>query len=201
MTFSSQIEQARELAHQQSILRPRDLAARGLPAGYLARLEREGRVERVARGLYRSRAVEVTEQHTLVEVCRRVPHGIVCLLSALRFHNLTTQSPAEVWLAIGIKARAPKAETLPLRIVRFSTAALAAGVEEHLIEGAQVRVYDPAKTVVDCFKYRNKIGLDVALEALRAGWQERRFTMDQLWRYAAICRMTTVMRPYLEGLV
>jgi predicted transcriptional regulator of viral defense system len=130
-----------------------------------------------------------------------VPHGIVCLLSALRFHNLTTQSPAEVWLAIGIKARAPKVETLPLRIVRFSAAALAAGVEEHLIEGAQVRVYDPAKTVVDCFKYRNKIGLDVALEALRAGWQERRFTMDQLWRYAAICRMTTVMRPYLEGLV
>jgi len=197
----SQMERARELARQQSVLRPRDLVARGLPGAYLGRLEREGAVERLGRGLYRSLSVELTEQHTLAEVCQRVPHGVVCLLSALRFHNLTTQSPAEVWLAIGIKARVPKAGPLPLRIVRFSAAALAAGVEEHLVEGVPVRVYDPAKTVVDCFKYRNKIGLDVALEALRAGWRERRFAMDQIWRYAAICRMTNIMRPYLEGLV
>ena len=127
--------------------------------------------------------------------------GVVCLLSALRYHNLTTQSPAEVWLALSNTARAPKIDVVPLRIVRFSATALAMGIEEHVVEGVPVRVYDPAKTVVDCFKFRNKIGLEVALEALRAGWRERRFTMDQLWRYATICRMTNVMRPYLESLV
>lgn len=198
---NSQMEQARELARRQGVLRPRDLAACGLPGAYLGRLAQERLVERVGRGLYRSRSVEITEQHTLAEVCRRVPQGVVCLLSALRFHNLTTQSPAEVWLALSNTARVPKTDLLPLRVVRFSAMALSSGIEEHLVEGVPVRVYDPAKTAVDCFKYRNKIGLEVALEALRAGWQGRRFTMDQLWRYAAICRMTNVMRPYLESLV
>ncbi|PKO20288.1 MAG: transcriptional regulator [Chloroflexi bacterium HGW-Chloroflexi-1] len=197
----SQMERARELVRQQGILRPRDLVARNLPGAYLGRLAQEGRVERVGRGLYRSRAVELTEQHTLAEVCRRVPQGVVCLLSALRFHNLTTQSPAEVWLALSNTARVPKLDLLPLRVVRFGTAARTVGVEEHLVEGVPVRVYDPAKTVVDCFKFRNKIGLEAALEALHASWRERRFTMDQIWRYAAICRMTNVMRPYLESLV
>ncbi len=197
----NRMEQARELVRQQGILRPRDLVVRGLPGAYLGRLVRERLVERVGRGLYRSRSVEITEQHTLAEVCRRVPQGVVCLLSALRFHNLTTQSPTEIWLALGNKARVPKTDLLPLRIVRFSAIALATGIDEALIEGVPVRVYDPAKTVVDCFKFRNKIGLEAALEALRAGWQERRFTMDQLWRYAAVCRMTNVMRPYLESLV
>ena len=196
----SQLQQARELVREQGVLRPRDLLSRGLPAVYLSRLANEGRVERLGRGLYRSLEVSPVEQHSLAEVCQVVPGAVVCLLSALRFHSLTTQSPAEVWLAIGNKARAPRRELLPLHIVRFSTAALAAGVEEHDIKGVWVRVFDPAKTVVDCFKYRYKIGLDVALEALRAGWQERRFTMDQLWRYAGICRMINVMRPYLEGL-
>lgn len=195
------MEQVRELTRQQGILRPRDLVARGLPGAYLGRLAQEGLVERVGRGVYRSRRVEMTEQHTLAAVCRRVPQGVVCLLSALRYHNLTTQSPAEVWLALGNTARIPKMDMVPLRIVRFSAITLAIGVEEHLIEGVLVRVYDPAKTVVDCFKFRNKIGLEVALEALRVGWRERRFTMDQLWRYATICRMTNVMRPYLESLV
>ena len=192
--------QVRELVRQQGILRPRDLVARGLPRAYLGCLAQEGLVERVGRGLYRSRSVVLTEQHTLAEVCRRVPQGVVCLLSALRYHDLTTQSPVEVWLALGSKARTPKTDLLPLRIVRFSAAALAAGIEERLVEGVPVQVYDPAKTVVDCFKYRNKIGLEVALEALRMGWRERRFTMDQLWGYATICRMTNVMRPYLESL-
>lgn len=192
--------QVRELVRQQGILRPRDLVALGLPRAYLGHLAQEGLVERVGRGLYRSRSVVLTEQHTLAEVCRRVPQGVVCLLSALRYHDLTTQSPVEVWLALGSKARTPKTDLLPLRIVRFSAAALAAGIEERLVEGVPVQVYDPAKTVVDCFKYRNKIGLEVALEALRMGWRERRFTMDQLWGYATICRMTNVMRPYLESL-
>ena len=196
----SRMEQARELVRQQGVLRPRDLLPAAFPGAYLGRLAQEGLVERVGRGLYRSRSVEITEQHTLAEICRRVPQGVVCLLSALRFHNLTTLAGRDLAGARNT-ARVPKTDLLPLRIVRFSAVALATGIEEHLIEGVPVRVYDPAKTVVDCFKFRNKIGLEVALEALRAGWREQRFTMDHLWRFATICRMTNVMRPYLESLV
>lgn len=200
MLMNSKMQQARELARVRGVLRPRDLRAHGLPTVYLSRLEDEGRVERIGRGLYRSMEMAPTEQHSLAEACQATPTAVVCLLSALRFHNLGTQSPAEIWLAVGNKDRSPKLEWLPLRIVRFSAAALTTGIEVHLIEGVRVQVFDPAKTVVDCFKYRHKIGLDVALEALREGWRERRFGMDQIWRYAVVCRMTNVMRPYLEGL-
>lgn len=137
---------------------------------------------------------------TMAEASKRVPHGVVCLLSALRFHELTTQSPFEVWLAIGEKARLPKLDYPPLRTVRFSGDALAFGIEEHKAEGVDVRVYSPAKTVADCFKYRNKIGLDVAIEALRDCLRQRKATMDELWNAAKVCRMSKVMRPYLESI-
>jgi predicted transcriptional regulator of viral defense system len=127
-----------------------------------------------------------------VEACVRVKNGIVCLLSALRFHELTTQAPFEVWLAIDNKARPPKEDLLPLRIVYMSGKALTAGVEEHLIAGQPVRVYNIPKTVADCFKYRNKIGLDVAKEALRESWHSRRCTMDELWYYAKIRKIPPV---------
>lgn len=130
-----------------------------------------------------------------------MPKGVVCLLSALRFHELTTQAPFEVWLAIGEKAWRPRIEYPPLRIMRFSPTTLSAGVEEHQIEGVAVQVYPPAKTVADCFKYRNKIGLDIAIEALRECWRSRRCTVDDLWHYAGICRVQNVMRPYLESIV
>ena len=130
-----------------------------------------------------------------------MPRGVVCLLSALRFHGLTTQSPFEVWLAIGGKDWQPRVEYPPLRVLRFAKAALVEGVEEHTIQGVKVRVTSPARTVADCFKYRHKIGLDVALEALRDCWRQRRATMDELWRAAAVCRVANVMRPYLESLV
>jgi predicted transcriptional regulator of viral defense system len=136
----------------------------------------------------------------MMQTCKRLPKGVVCLLSALRFHNLTTQAPFEIWMAIDRKARLPKVEGVPLRLVRFSGEALTEGVEHHMIEGVEVRVYSPAKTIVDCFKYRNKIGLDVALEALRECRRERRCTMDDLWRFARICRVANVMRPYMEAL-
>ena len=129
-----------------------------------------------------------------------MPHGVVCLLSALRFHGLTTQAPFEVWLAIDRKARLPRLEHPPLRIVRFPAPALTEGVEGHAVEGVPVRVTTPARTVVDCFVYRNKVGLDVALEALRDCWRQRRATMDELWQAARACRMANVMRPYLEAL-
>jgi predicted transcriptional regulator of viral defense system len=126
--------------------------------------------------------------------------GVVCLLSALRFHDLTTQSPFEVWLAIGEKSRLPKQENPQLRIVRFSAKALTYGVQSHRIEGVPVRVFTPAKTVADCFRYRNKIGLDVALEALRDCKRKRKATMDEIWKAAKVCRMANVMRPYLESI-
>jgi predicted transcriptional regulator of viral defense system len=141
-----------------------------------------------------------SEHQTIVQAAMRLPHGVVCLLSALRFHDLTTQSPFEVWMAIDGKARSPKEDIIPLRIVRFSGKALTAGVESHSIEGVKIRVYNPAKTIADCFKYRNKIGLDVAIEALRDCWRKRA-TADEVWHYAKVCRVSRVMRPYLESIV
>jgi len=189
------------LLQQRGVVRPRDLTALGVSPNNLWRLERAGLIERVGRGLYIRMDGATSEKHTLVEAAARVPHGVICLLSALRFHELTTQNPHEVWLAIDVRARAPREPRLPLRIVRFSGAALTEGVETHCLEGVEVRVYSPAKTVADCFKYRNKLGLDVALEALRDVWRERRATMDELLHYARICRVANVMRPYLESLV
>lgn len=190
-----------DLARERGILRPRDLQLRGLPADYLWRLYRKDKLEKVGRGLYASPDADIGEHHSLVEAALRVPHGVVCLLSALRFHELTTQSPFEVWMAIEVKARRPKEKIIPLRIVRFSGEAFTAGVETHQVEGVGVRVYNPAKTVADCFKYRNKIGLDVAMEALRDCWRKKLATSDELWRYAEVCRVARVMRPYLELLV
>lgn len=188
------------LVHERGLIRERDLAERGLARGHLARLARRGLLERRGRGLYALPGGGDSEHWGLAEASALVPHGVVCLLSALRFHDLTTQAPFEVWLAIDPKARRPATHELPLRIVRFSGDALTAGVETHIIDGVPIRVYSPAKTVADCFKYRHKLGLDVALEALREAWGERRVTMDELWRYAEVCRVARVMRPYLESL-
>ena len=189
-----------ELARRTGAIRAKDLKALGIPGIYLWRLHRRGLLEQPGRGLYVAKDGPVTENHSLAEAARRVPHGAVCLLSALRFHGMTTQLPHEVWLAIDAKARRPKPNGLALRVVRFSGKALTSGIEEHSIEGVGVRIYAPAKTVADCFKYRNKIGLDVALEALRDCKRQRKATADDLWRYAKVCRVANVMLPYLESL-
>ena len=194
-------EQTLALAEAQGVLRPRDLAQHGIPREYLVRLLRRGQLERLGRGLYRPTHAAIGEHHTLAQVGKRLPGGVVCLLTALRFHDLTTQSPPEIWVAIDSKARLPMVKDLPLRIVRFSGAALRQGNAAHVVEGVTVRVTTPAKTVADCFKYRNKIGLEVAIEALREGWRERLFSMDELWQAARLCRVANVMRPYLETLV
>lgn len=189
-----------DLAAERGLIRPRDLTERGLPTVALTRLVRQGRLQRVGRGLYALPDRPVSEHNALAEVARKHPQAIVCLLSALRFHDLTTQSPFEVWLAIPNKARAPKMDYPPLRIVRFSGEALNVGVEDHVIDGVPVRVTSVARTVADCFKFRNKIGLDVALEALKEAWRAKRVSMDELWQYATLCRVTNVMRPYMESL-
>lgn len=188
------------LAAQNSLIRPHDLDALGLPSVVLTRLVRQGLLIRVSRGLYARPDRSVSEHGTLAEVARKYPHAIVCLLSALRVHDLTTQSPFEAWIAIPNKARAPKVEYPPLRIVRFSGAALTDGVDDNQIDGVTVRVTNVARTVADCFKFRNKIGLDVAIEALQEAWHAKRVSMDELWRYAALCRVANVMRPYMESL-
>lgn len=190
-----------DLVRNQGLIRPRDLAPLGIPRVSLTRAVRRGELERIGRGLYGLPGRPVSAHGSLAEVARRVPKGVVCLLSALRFHGVTTQAPFEVWLAIENKAIAPKLDYPPLRIVRFSGAALTEGVEEHVVDGVTVRVTGVAKTVADCFKYRNKIGLDVALEALREAWREKRMTSDDLWRYAKVCRVANVMRPYHESLI
>jgi len=187
-----------QLVSEAGVLRPRDLDEHGIPRQYLRMLHEEGLVERVGRGLYVLPGADITEQHTLAEVAKRVPQGVVCLLSALRFHGLTTQAPFEVWLAVDRKAWKPRV-SLPVRFVRLSREAMETGVEKHIIEGVAVRVFTPAKTVADCFKYRNKIGLDVAVEALRDCWRQRKATMDELATMAGVCRVKNVIRPYLES--
>lgn len=193
-------EQVLELAREAGILRARDLDRLGIAREHLSRLERRGLLTRVDRGLYMLAGAEITEYHSLVEATGRIPQGVVCLLSALAFHGLTTQAPDEVWMAIDVKAHRPRKGNLPLRVIGFSGEALTYGVEEHVIEGVKVRVYSPAKTVADCFKYRYKIGLDVALEALRETWRKRRATVHELRAAAEVCRVWQVMRPYLEVL-
>ncbi|MCO4761457.1 MAG: type IV toxin-antitoxin system AbiEi family antitoxin domain-containing protein [Myxococcales bacterium] len=189
------------LVREAGVLRPRDLEPHGIPREHLRRLRTKGLLKQVGRGLYVLPDADLGTHFGLATACKRVPHGVVCLLSALRFHEMTTQAPFEVWMAVDRRARLPKAPELPLRIVRFSGEALWQGVDKETLEGAEVRVYGPAKTVADCFKYRNKIGVDVAVEALRDYFRLRKGTVDDLWKYAGICRVKSVMRPYMEALV
>ena len=197
---SQPLQEILSLVRQTGMVRIRDVRARGLHPEYVRRLVADGQLVRAGRGIYLLPDAAFTAHHSLAEACKRVPRGVVCLLSSLRYHEIGTQNPHQVWLALDVKARLPRPDYPPLKVVRFSGPALSEGVDLRQIEGVDVRIYNAAKTVVDCFKYRNKIGLDVGLEALREGWRTRRFTMDDLWRYAKVDRVTNVMRPYLDAL-
>lgn len=188
-----------QMARERGMIRPLDLADQGIPRMYLQRLHESGDLVRLGRGVYVLAGADATQFSSLAEACKRVPLGTVCLLSALSFHGLGTQSPHQVWLAIPNKAHRPRFEYPPLRVVRFSGLPLSEGAEEHRTGDGPVRVYGVAKTVADCFRYRNKIGLEVGLEALRECRRERRATLDELWHYAAVDHMSVVMRPYLEA--
>lgn len=190
----------RRLLQELGIARPRDLTKAGVTPTHLRRLVERGEVERVGRGLYALPGARRDERGDLAEVARRVPGGVVCLLSALRFHGLTTHNPVEVWLAIERKAWRPRIEHPPLRVVYLSGPAFEEGIEEHAVEGVPVRVYSAAKTVADCFKFRNKIGVDVAVEALRDYRRLHPKGLDDVWRHAQQDRVARVMRPYLESL-
>jgi len=184
---------------RRGLHRTSDLERRGIDRKGIQRLVKSGRLVRVARGLYVPPDAAPSADRTVAEVAMLAPKAVVCLLSALRIHGLTTQLPREVWIAVSTKAWRPNVGGLPVRVLRFSGKALTEGVETRTIEGVPVRLYGAAKTVADCFKYRNKIGLDVALEALREYRRAHRGGMDELWRFAEICRVRNVMRPYLEA--
>ncbi len=199
--MATQEEKVVQLLRKRGVLRPGELAKPGLPRIALSRLSQKGKIERIGRGLYALPDSQSRENRTVADASRKVPGGVICLLTALRLHRVSTQSPREVWIAIGEKDWKPvPAGYPPLRIVRFSGAAKTQGIVHMAIENSSVKTYNLAKTIADCFKYRNKVGLEVALEALREAWRAKRVTADELWRYAKVCRVSNVMRPYLESL-
>lgn len=200
MARSNHGNRAVEVARARGVARTRDFDAAGVPRVYLRRLLDAGILARPGRGLYQLAAGEFSAAHSLAEAARAVPRGVVALLSALQFHELTTQVPHEVWMLLPSKAWPPASPPVSVRVVRASGGALDAGVERHVIDGVPVPVTAPAKTIADCFKHRSKVGLDVAIEALKDCLRTRRASVDDLWRFAAVCRVQRVMRPYLEAL-
>ena len=196
----SQSDRAIELLQSRPLLRLKDLAAAGIAGETVARLVRNGRIVRATRGLYQLAEFDADARHTLAEAAVLVPRGVVCLISALQFHELTLQTPSAVWMAIDRTAWKPTIEYPLIRFVRFGGRLLTEGIERHRIEAVDVPVFNPVKTVIDCFRYRNKIGLDVALEGLREGLRGRRFTPAQLWTSAREAQAWTAMRPYVEAM-
>ena len=188
-----------DLASQKGLLRASDLDAIDAPRVVLTRLIAAGLLDRVGRGLYRLPGHPISEHEGLMVVATKAPQAVFCLLTALQFHGLTTQLPRQVWIAMPRGSHSPRIDYPPIRMVQMAGRAHLSGVEEHLCNEVKVRIYSPAKTVVDCFKHRNKIGLDVALEALKDAWRTRKASADDLWRYAQDCRVATVMRPYMEA--
>ena len=187
-------------ASRLGVFRARDMVSAGYSREYLRRLVQQGTVSQLDRGLYTSADFNGDQNQSLVEATKRVPRGVACLLTALRFHAIGTQMPHQVWLALPRGSNFPQGGDPRLRFCLFSGPAYTFGIEAHMLPGGTVRVYSPAKTVADCFKYRRKYGIDVAVEALREGWREKKFTMQELAAAAAVCRVSRVMQPYLEML-
>lgn len=197
---TTQSEQVLALAKAQGLIRARELDVLGIPRMVMARLVANGALVKSGRGLYMHPDANVTEHHSLVQVAARVPHAVVNLLSALAFHEMTDQLPASVWIAIRAGKQAPRMESPLLEVTRTAQRFLELGVEQHVLEGRTVAVTNPARTVVDCFKFRSRVGLDVAIAALRDFLRLHRGQQDELWRMADACRVQTVIRPYLETL-
>jgi predicted transcriptional regulator of viral defense system len=197
----SQQEKILVLAEKQGIVRPRDVEALGIPREYLIRLWRKGQLERIKRGMYSLPDAQISEHRSLMEVAKQVPNAVICLISALDFHELTTQIPNEVWIAIRKSSWKPKINYPPINVSYFSEEPFLHGIQKHDIDGVTVKIYSPAKTVADCFKFRNNVGQDVAIEALRETWRQGKASMDELWQAAKVCRVARIMRPYLEAIV
>lgn len=188
-----------ELASQKGLIRASDLNAIDAPRVILSRMTATGLLEKLGRGLYRRPDHSISEHESLVAVATKSPQAVFCLLTALQFHELTTQLPRQLWVAMPRGSHTPRIDYPPIKMVQMTGDAYTSGIEEHHRDGVKLQVYGVAKTVADCFKHRNKIGLDVALEALKDARAQRKTTADELWKYAKICRVANVMRPYLEA--
>lgn len=197
--ISTQRAQVLELLGARPMMRRKDFVAHGIGPETLARLVREGVVVRPARGLYQLAEGSADARRALAEAAALVPKGVICLVSALQFHGLTLQMPSSVWMAIERTAWRPRIDYPPIRFVRFAGSALTEGVKRHRIEGIEAAITDPARTIVECFRYRAKVGIDVAMEGLREGLRQRKATSDQLWRYATKARVWSTMKPYVEA--
>lgn len=193
-------EQILDVAKQQSVFRAGDIPDATEPRSTLSRMVSQGELVRVGPGLYALPNADIGENHSLAEAVKRYPGGIICLISALYFHGIGTQMPYEIWMMRQDRRMTPDKD-FPVRFVYCTGAVFTYGIEKHNIEGTEVRIYTPAKTIADCFKYRNKIGLDVAIEALREGWREKLFIMDEFWAAVKVCRVQRTIQPYVEMLV
>ena len=193
--------QVGKLVEERKLLRSKELQGTTLSRSHLWNLARAGKLEHVGRGLYRAKDAPISAHETLIEVSKRVPRAVLCLSSALRYHELSTENPSEIWIALPHGAWSPKLDYPPIRVLHFSKASFEFGIEAHPEAGATLRVYTPAKTVADCFKFRSKVGTETAIEALRAAYRERKASIDELWQAARVCRVANVMRPYMESLV
>jgi len=198
---STQKEHALDLLKAKGMLRLKDFINKNIEPVTLARLVRDGQVVRPARGLYQLPNTPVDAAHVLAEAATLVPKGIVCLVSALQYHGLTLQMPSTIWMAIGRTAWKPTISYPPIRFVRFSGWAITDGIERYAIQSRKVSITNPARTIVDCFRYRNKIGIDIAMEGLRAGIRQKKCKPDELWQYGKKARIWTIMRPYVEMVV
>ncbi len=196
----SQRQIAHALLEKRGIMRLAELRSAGVTAATVSRMERDGEVIRLSRGLYQLPDAQLDVSHSLAEAAKRTPKGVVCLVSALAFHGLTDQLPRKVWMAIGQKDWTPKPDGAPIRVIRFTESLLAEGVETHMIEGVPVKVFGVAKTVADCFRHRNKVGLSVAIEGLQEALRQRKATPAEIARDAERGGVSTVIRPYLEAL-
>ncbi len=201
MAQITQRDRTIDLLRHNGIMRLTELRAHGIHAPTLSRMVEEGEIARRGRGLYELTDAEITLSHSLAEIAVRVPKGIICLISALAYHEITLQSPKSIWLAIGEKDRKPRIDHLTVRVLHFGDAALRSGVQTVKIDGVAVKIFSPAKTIVDCFRYRRIVGLDVALEALRLALRSRKATPDDIVRFAKALRIWSVLRPYLESVV
>jgi predicted transcriptional regulator of viral defense system len=200
-TSMSQRERTLTLLKKRGVMRLSDLMAKGIYETTVARLVDEGSITRTSRGLYELPDADISLSHDLAEIAARVPNGIICLISALQYHEITLQNPRSIWVAIGEKDRKPTTIRLPVRFLRFGKKALAIGVTTVTIDKVPVRIFSPAKTVVDCFRYRRTVGLDVALEALRMVLRSRKATPDSIADIAKKLRAWKVLSPYLETVV
>jgi predicted transcriptional regulator of viral defense system len=200
MATDTQSQRVLALAAHQGLLRASHLQELGIARVVLTRLTASGELERVGRGVYRLPGTQGAEHESLATIAVKVPQAVFCLLTALQIHGLTTQLPRQVWIAMPQGSHAPKMDHPPIKMVQFSGDAYVQGIEVVQADQVALRVYGVAKTVADCFKHRNTVGLDVALEALKETLSTRKASADDLWRFAKVCRVANVMRPYLEAL-